>query len=79
MGRPRKVLAIDFNELDEKLNNGERIEMKGLAEKFGTCPPVIRRALREHYGDSITFRPGRNGGVVKVPISAGSTPAAETA
>ena len=63
MPRPRKNISLDFNSIDEALNNGTRIDLKRIAAQHGTCPPVIRRILSEHYGDKITFKPGRNGGI----------------
>lgn len=68
MARPRKQIPLDFAAIDSTLNSGERVNLKSLAEAYGTCPPVIRRILRDHYGDSITFKAGRNGGVVRVPV-----------
>jgi hypothetical protein len=74
MPRPRKNIQVDYSLIDEALNRGDRVDLKTLAVKYGTCPPVIRRLLRETYGDSIQFKPGRNGGVIRVPVSA-QTPA----
>ena len=63
MPRPRKALNLDFAALDQVLDSGGRVDLKSLATQHSTCPPVIRRVLREHYGDSIVFKIGRNGGV----------------
>jgi hypothetical protein len=74
MPRPRKNIQIDFPTIDSVLDGGGKVDMKSLAVQYGTCPPVIRRLLSEHYGESIQFKPGRNGGVIRVPVSA-QTPA----
>lgn len=77
MPRPRKNITIDFTPIDSALNTGERIDLKRIAVQYNTCPPVIRRMLVEHYGDSITFKPGRNGGVQKnlaAAVSTGNVP-----
>lgn len=73
MGRPCKQIPLDFQTIDSALDSGERVSLKTLAETHGTCPPVIRRILRSHYGDSIQFKAGRNGGVVRVPVSSNTT------
>jgi hypothetical protein len=63
MPRPRKNITLDFAAIDAALNTGSRLDLKRIASQHGTCPPVIRRILSEHYGDKITFKPGRNGGI----------------
>lgn len=64
MARPRKNIVLDFPALDAALDTG-RIDLKSLAVQYGTCPPVIKRILSEHYGSGITFKVGRKGGVVR--------------
>lgn len=66
MARPRKNVQLDFTQIDQALDSG-RIDLKTLAVQYGTCPPVIRRILTEHYGSGIVFKVGRKGGVVRVP------------
>lgn len=63
MPRPRKNISLDFNALTAALTSGQRLDLKRIAAQHGTCPPVIRRILAEYYGDKITFKPGRNGGI----------------
>jgi DNA-binding IscR family transcriptional regulator len=63
MPRPRKNITLDFAAIDTALNAGQRLDLKRIAAQHSTCPPVIRRILSEHYGDKITFKPGRNGGI----------------
>ena len=63
MPRPRKNIALDYSAIEAALNSGNRVDLKRIAAQHGTCPPVIRRILSEHYGDKITFKPGRNGGI----------------
>lgn len=70
MPRPRKQVNLDFDAITQALDTGGRVDLKHLAVQHGTCPPVIRRLLIERYGDSISFKPGRNGGVIRVPVSA---------
>jgi len=63
MPRPRKNISLDFTALTATLDAGNRLDLKRIAAQHGTCPPVIRRILSEYYGDKITFKPGRNGGI----------------
>lgn len=64
MARPRKNIVLDFPALDAALDTG-RINLKELAVQHGTCPPVIRRILSEHYGQKIVFKVGRRGGAYR--------------
>jgi hypothetical protein len=76
MPRPRKNITLDFVEIETHLNNGQHLDLKIIAHKHSTCPPVIRRILCEHFGTRVRFKPGRNGGIqwnasvvqVQVPI-----------
>ena len=63
MPRPRKNISLNFDAISAALAKGETLKLKVLAAEYGTCPPVIKRYLAEHYGDKIDFVPGRNGGV----------------
>jgi hypothetical protein len=63
MPRPRKQINLDFSAIETALNNGESVDLKRLAAQNGTCPPVIRRILSEHFGSRLHFKPGRNGGI----------------
>jgi hypothetical protein len=63
MPRPAKILSMNFTAITAALDRGETLKLKVLAAEYGTCPPVIKRYLAEHYGDKIDFVPGRNGGV----------------
>jgi hypothetical protein len=78
MARPRKNIVLDFPALDAALDTG-RIDLKSLAVQYGTCPPVIKRILSEHYGSGITFKVGRKGGVVRSSPSSQSQQAASVA
>ena len=73
MPRPRKNIVLDFPAIDNVLNGGGKVDLKTIAAQHGTCPPVIRRILSEHYGESIQFKPGRNGGVIRVPVNVTAT------
>ncbi|MCG3769757.1 MAG: hypothetical protein JW384_00888 [Nitrosomonadaceae bacterium] len=74
MPRPRKNISIDFLEIENILNQGQHLDLKIIAHKHSTCPPVIRRILCEHFGTRVRFKPGRNGGIqwnaptIQVPI-----------
>lgn len=63
MPRPRKIVTLNFTLIEAAINRGETLKLKVLAAEYGTCPPVIKRYLSEHFGDKIEFVPGRNGGV----------------
>lgn len=63
MPRPRKNISLDFDSITASLEAGQRLDLKRIAATHGTCPPVIRRILTEHYGSKVTFQPGRNGGI----------------
>ena len=63
MPRKRKIIDLDYTAIEAALNSGNRVDLKRIAAQHGTCPPVIRRILSEYYGDKITFKPGRNGGI----------------
>lgn len=73
MPRPRKQITLDFPAIETALINGEHVDLKRLAAQHGTCPPVIRRVLSEHFGSRLYFKPGRNGGVQWVPMTQTAT------
>lgn len=63
MARPRKNISLNYDTINAMLEQGETLKLKVLATAHGTCSPVIKRYLSEHFGDRIVFVPGRNGGV----------------
>ena len=63
MPRPRKKVPLDFAAITEALDRGEVLKLKELAKVHRTCAPVIKRLLEEHYGGSVSFIYGRNGGI----------------
>jgi len=63
MPRPRKNISLNYDAIAAALKTGQTLKLKVLAAEYGTCPPVIKRYLSEHFGDKIDFIPGRNGGV----------------
>ncbi len=64
MARPRKNITLNFEAITNALVTGStKVDLKQIAAAHSTCPPVIRRILSEYYGDKISFKPGRNGGV----------------
>lgn len=42
----------------------KRLTVVGLAKELSVSPEMLRKLLREHYGDRIQFRRGRTGGIV---------------
>jgi DNA-binding IscR family transcriptional regulator len=77
MPRKRKIINLDYTAIEAALNSGNRVDLKELARTHGTCPPVIRRVLTEYYGEKISFKPGRNGGIRwNNPTSVSATTAA---
>ena len=63
MARPRKNISLNYDNIIRSLQDGQTLKLKVLAAEHGTCSPVIKRYLSEHFGDRIVFVPGRNGGV----------------
>jgi len=57
------VTNMSYDDIENKIANGERVTVKNLAEMAGVSAPIIRRLLEEKYGDKITFKRGRNGGI----------------
>lgn len=57
------VTNMSYDDIENKIINGERVTVKNLAEMAGVSAPIIRRLLEEKYGDKITFKRGRNGGI----------------
>jgi len=52
-----------INEVKAAQSTGERITVKGLAEKHGVSMPTVRKALMSAYGNDIMFKRGRYGGI----------------
>lgn len=57
------VMNMSYDDIEMKIANGERVTVKNLAEIAGVSAPIVRRLLQEKYGDKITFKRGRNGGI----------------
>jgi DNA-binding IscR family transcriptional regulator len=57
------VTNMSYNDIEMKIASGERVTVKNLAEIAGVSAPIVRRLLQEKYGDKITFKRGRNGGI----------------
>jgi len=55
---------IDFNDIVNRANNGERITVKHLAREYGMKGVDLKNELVNHFGDRIQFRRGRTGGIV---------------
>jgi hypothetical protein len=58
---PRKKITVALSDqflqmIDLALDTGGRIDLKSLAADYGVSPAVMRRALVEHYGDTIAFK-----------------------
>ncbi len=57
------VTNKSYDEIENKIANGERVTVKNLAQTAGVSAPIVRRLPEEKYGDKITFKRGRNGGI----------------
>jgi hypothetical protein len=55
---------IDFNEIVNRANNGERITVKHLAREYKMKSADLKTELVNHFGARIQFRRGRTGGIV---------------
>jgi len=58
---PRKKITVALSDqflqmIDLALDTGGKIDLKTLSAQAGVSAPVMRRALIEVYGDSITFK-----------------------
>jgi len=57
---PRKKITVALDQflqmIDLALDTGGKIDLKTLSAQAGVSAPVMRRALIEVYGDSITFK-----------------------
>ena len=58
---PRKKITVALSDqflqmIDLALDTGGKIDLKTLSAQAGVSAPVMRRALTEVYGDSITFK-----------------------
>jgi hypothetical protein len=58
----RKSVNVDWNKVDELLNNGEA-KLAKLAKEHGVVTNVMRQMLIDRYGTGIEFKRGRNGGI----------------
>ena len=52
-----------IDEVKAAQSAGERITVKGLAEKHGVSMLTVRKALMGAYGNDIMFKRGRYGGI----------------
>jgi hypothetical protein len=50
-----------------RIASGERVTILHLAKEKNISPSEVRNALVEHFGNRITFKRGRTGGIVLVP------------
>lgn len=58
-----KIIKINFSEIENKIQNGDRVTVKHLSQEMGVSPMVVRREFTNHYGDRVQFLRGRNGGL----------------
>jgi len=59
MARPKKTVWLSLQTeqaISLALDTGGRIDLKAIAADYGVSPAVMRRALVEHYGDTIAFK-----------------------
>ena len=62
MGRPKAKINLTFSMVEEAFANG-RVTLSMLATAAGVSVPTMRKHLAETFGDRITFRKGRTGGM----------------
>ena len=62
MPRPRKVIVLPESQIQDSISSG-RTTVQMLAAAAGCSVPTMRRWLGENYGDRMTFRRGRTGGI----------------
>ena len=74
MPRPRKVIVLPESQIQNSISSG-RTTVQMLAAAAGCSVPTMRRWLGENYGDRMTFRRGRTGGIT---LAARSTTEANT-
>ena len=76
MPRPRKVIVLPESQIQDSISSG-RTTVQMLAAAAGCSVPTMRRWLGENYGDRMTFRRGRTGGI-KLAAQATTTEANTT-
>ena len=62
MGRPKAKINLTLSMVEEAFANG-RVTLSMLATAAGVSVPTMRKHLHETFGDRITFRRGRTGGM----------------
>lgn len=62
MGRPKSTINLTLSMVEEAFANG-RVTLSMLADAAGVSVPTMRKHLAATFGDRITFRRGRTGGM----------------
>jgi hypothetical protein len=62
MGRPKSTIVLTNSSIEEAFANG-RVTLAMLATAGGVSVPTMRKHLAATFGDRITFRKGRTGGL----------------
>ena len=62
MPRPRKVIVLPESQIQDSISSG-RTTVQMLAAAAGCSVPTMRRWVGENYGDRMTCRRGRTGGI----------------
>ena len=62
MARPKKVIVLPSSQIEESISSG-RVTVPMLASAAGVSVPTMRKHLAETFGDRMTFRRGRTGGL----------------
>lgn len=63
MPRPKINVTLDFTNIEDRIAKGERVTVKHIAGEKKVSPPIVMRALAEHFGTRIVFKRGRTGGI----------------
>lgn len=58
------TINVDWNEIDNLINAG-KCSVSAIAKKYNVNSIHIKSLLQEHYGDTLIFKKGRNGGVYR--------------
>lgn len=77
-----KEMDISWTEVTSLLKRAQGLSLSTYAKDKGWNPVTFSKAVKEHYGDTLTSRRGRNGGSflgAKTTKKATKIPATDTA
>lgn len=64
MPRPMINVNLDFTTIEDRIAKGERVTVKHIAKDHNVSPPIVRRAIEQHFAGRVMFSRGRTGGIV---------------